>query len=317
MYKSGGAGSHARSLRYSKDGQAYMANSVGQLDVTSGGGQYICSGTMMFYSRLDFSPSRSHNPLTGQMVSPYGTVPWIHVTLYVEYLDVDSQNASLDMNTLDIAVIKLGVRMGEATGWLGLARPCVPDQDPQYVATTAGYPSDFQTGSCKTTTCSVTQSSCTAQYLFHTCDTVRGQSGSSLWHMAFTPSMEIGAYVRGVHNLEWQSTGPGGEILVYTNSAVAITPFHYASIMSWIAPSFNAGCLQFSHCIRLQVAFNFQCPHRITLQVPVPEYPVVAFPEYPVVPVAGSPTDGRFGYSSSSGEGASQGEGDLPAPDDF
>ncbi|GFR43291.1 hypothetical protein Agub_g4356 [Astrephomene gubernaculifera] len=231
----------------------YPFTAMGQINVRDKTGNYVCSGTLVgpdvvltaahcvfnrnaqaFYDNLDFAPGR-YRTLDGQVVNPFGVVPWNYVTVYQSY----STASTPDPNTVDIAVIKLSQRVGTTAGWMGVLEPCTASAPSRYVALTAGYPSDQLAGTCLTTQCVVVQDPCTDGYLYHKCDTASGQSGSPMYMMAMTAAHKMGPFVRAVHNIEWVQELPNGSTVSYINSAVSITPDHYRSILAWIAPSFN------------------------------------------------------------------------------
>ena len=55
-------------------------------------------------------------------------------------------------------------------------------------------------------------------------------------------------YIRAIHTIEWDNgTTADGTPLAVVNSAVAITPAHYAAILQWIEPSFEV-CTAPAYC---------------------------------------------------------------------
>ena len=214
-------------------------SAIGEVSMIDSQGRFICSGVMVgsdtvltaahcvysrslgaFFKTINFQPGQSSSE------TPFGEIPWLHVTIYGSYANPSSSD---DPNIYDIAIIKLSQQIGISTGWLGIKVPCQqPDAAGSFSLVTAGYPTDKPIGSCITTSCRVTVRSCSDPYLYHTCPTIEGQSGSAMWDQ--TTGIPL---VRAVHNLQWQNNDGSA---IY-NSAVSITPSHYQSIKSWIGPS--------------------------------------------------------------------------------
>jgi len=107
------------------------------------------------------------------------------------------------------------------------------------------------------------QTSCNDPILYHYCDTTEGDSGSPMWELggisgdsssmdeppSKTEAHELRGpfnYITAVHNIEWDNEPAGVSEGVpvpvpVINSAVAITPTHYATILTWVSKSFNPG----------------------------------------------------------------------------
>ena len=215
-------------------------SAIGEIDMSDRTGRYICSGAMVgsdavltaahcvfsrsnqaFFSTVSFAPGQSSSE------SPYGVIPWSHVTIYASY----ASSSTSDPNPYDIAVIKLSQPVGLSSGWLGIKVPCQePDAQGTFAIVTAGFPDDRPIGTCMTAECSVSYNSCTDPYLYHKCPTIDGQSGSAMWE---DPAPGSAPLIRAVHNLQWE----GSDGAAIYNSAVAITPSHYQAIISWIGSS--------------------------------------------------------------------------------
>ena len=191
-----------------------------------------------YLGNVTFSPGR-YTPASpdSSPVSPYGTIPYSHITLYDSYASLIS---GVDPVAYDIAIIKLDSPVGDVTGWMGIHQPCQADDVGQYVASMAGYPTDRP--GCMTEQCTVINSMCSSPYLYHYCDTMAGQSGSAMWVWARTGNGgRMGPLITAVHNVEWSEASTNGSgSVVYVNSAVAITPSHYSTLLSWISPSWQA-----------------------------------------------------------------------------
>jgi hypothetical protein len=44
----------------------------------------LCARSQTFYDKLDFAPAR-YRTLDGEVVNPFGVVPWSYVTVYQSY----------------------------------------------------------------------------------------------------------------------------------------------------------------------------------------------------------------------------------------
>jgi len=76
----------------------------------------------------------------------------------------------------DVAVIRLGSPVGRRTGWLGVASGCVSASS--YAVATAGYSVEQPLGTCQASTCTFERDNCKDRTAYHSCPSVRGQSGS-------------------------------------------------------------------------------------------------------------------------------------------
>jgi len=258
---------------------------VGQLDVAGSApdeSAMACSGVLIgpdkvltaahcvwdawqstFYSSLGFAAGR-RNTSTCEVLSPWGVVPWRHVTVLKTYADSLAP---------DVAVIRLASPVGLRTGWVGLKASCR-----QLAAShagqgqsrrrllgaasgvssvlhssvrLAGYPAGaagsgsatvsnvvFAPGTCAVASCRV-QMACDAVSsgdvaasspsspigLHHECDATPGQSGS--------PMIDEQSYVRLVHSAGIVAFGGSGAEAGSDNAATLITKFIFDNIVLW------------------------------------------------------------------------------------
>ncbi|GBF96540.1 hypothetical protein Rsub_09123 [Raphidocelis subcapitata] len=184
---------HARALKELVGGddrtdceRGFPYTAIGQIQVVDGTGLYICTGTLIapdkvltaghcvwnikrgaFYYNLSYAPGRYRDG--GNVVSPWGVVPWKSVTVF----DSFKKNPS----SYDIAIVTLAKPLGSLTGYMGLASGCGRNLQ----LTTAGYPQDKSQGTCMASSCLQRALDCDSPVNTHTCDTKNGMSGSPLW----------------------------------------------------------------------------------------------------------------------------------------
>ncbi|KAI8475943.1 MAG: trypsin-like cysteine/serine peptidase domain-containing protein [Monoraphidium minutum] len=196
-----------------------------------------------FFSSLGFAAGR-RNTSACAVVSPWGVVPWRHVTIPASYAS---------SMTPDIAVVRLAAPIGLHTGWAGVKACCREgpagpergklrsDSQPPLQVQLVGYPAAGPTGqaykpwapgACAASLCTVA-TTCSPQggggatagseMVSHGCDSGAGQSGS--------PLLDSGHYVRLVHSAggaSFLSKGQGAD-----NSATLITKSLLDAINAW------------------------------------------------------------------------------------
>lgn len=169
-------------------------SAIGQLELRDPNGAYVCSGSMVgadavltaahcvfkrdgrgggkFYRQLDFAPGRYRAGFTNKLVNPFGVTTWAFATIFDTYQTVPN-TWQFDW---DMAIIRLAAPVGQRTGWLGVAAGCVSASS--YAVATAGYAADQPLGTCQAATCSFEKDNCKDRTVYHSCPSIRGQSGS-------------------------------------------------------------------------------------------------------------------------------------------
>lgn len=182
---------------------------------------------------VKFAPGRYHDPSQADNTSePFGTFEFDYATTFQGFIDTGHQY--FDMGVITFKKRKRGILgflsvfPGDVVGSLSIDRvngnSTTVNDTRLTTMTVTGFPYDVDQGAMTTSGgCPTGLISPSGTYIYHTCDTMAGMSGSAL--------VTSGNVILGVHT-GWHQILVDG-VRTTINGGTVLTPEYFESISSW------------------------------------------------------------------------------------